>query len=60
MGERGGHAIVLETARRIESLVLQEQTTRFETHISANDIGSLQECLAFADGHDLVGFGKGQ
>src|SRR5262245_10655327 len=54
MGEGGGHAVVLETARGIHALVLQEQPAWIETDEVRDGVGFLEDGLALADGKDVL------
>ena len=60
VGERGGHAVVLEAAGRVHALVLQEQLARSHADIAGHGVGALQDGLAFADGQDVFGRGERQ
>src|SRR5262249_29650773 len=48
------HAVVLETARRIQPLILQEQTARPDADVAGDRVGFLENGLAFPDGQHLL------
>ena len=52
--ERRRHAVVLEAARRVHPLVLQEQPPGLQADVRGDRVGPLAERLPLADGHDLV------
>jgi len=54
VGERRRHAVVLEAARRVHPLVLEEQLPGVETRIGRDRVGPLAERLPLADRHDSV------
>ena len=54
VGERRGHAVVLEAAGRIHALVLQEQPARVHADVGRDRVGLLQDRLPLADGQDLL------
>lgn len=60
MSGRGRHAVVLETARRIQTLILQIQTARLQTAGCGQTVIPLQYRLAFTDGHQLFVCRKSQ
>ena len=60
VGERRRHAVVLEAARRVHPLVLQEEPAGLEADVAGHAVGLLQDGLALADGQNLFGRGERQ
>ena len=60
VAEGGGHAVVLETARRIHAFVLEVQPIGFQTHVAADGGRNVQQRLALAHGDALLDGHEGQ
>ncbi len=60
VGERGRHAVVLEAARGVHALRTAGTAGPAQADVAGHAVGTLQERLPFADGHDLLGRGERQ
>jgi hypothetical protein len=55
VGERGGHAVVLEAARGVHPFVLEPQAAGRQPDVLPHLIGHLKQRLPLADGHHQLG-----
>ena len=60
MAERGRHAVVFETARRVHAFILKMQPARRDADIIGHAFRLVQQCLAFADGDAFFDGGERQ
>jgi hypothetical protein len=58
--ERGRHAVVLETPRRVQPFVLEEQTARRHADVKRDLVGLLEDGAALADRDDVPAVGERQ